>query len=839
MPVTRSQLFGAPNAFRRLLGVRDDAEVPYSSLGGWISESLSRRVVMVVIGLVAGAAMRTAGLGIPSTVFLLLAGWLVTSSVLLWRFRRHVPAGEFWPIHFAAQSLDVVLTLVLCHLLGATLWMAPLLMAMTVSLGGQTLPRLYGLLLSALATVSYAAALGGYLNGWFAMRGPFAPVSQPTAVVAVAMIISVAIIFFAIAAVQRGYYRHIATVEQRHSRVLEAASDMIVTVDRDGRYVSANAAVESNLGWPRDHIIGDTIFDSVDEADRAVARAAFAKVLAGQTIAADLRIRAADESRRVLSSTGAPILDENGAVVAALFIGRDVTLARAQAAQIAESERNLRLIVRSMNETVFTVDRELRFRAVYGQWSDTSSITPANILGRSIREVLGDEAGAAMELPVQRALQGEPVDFEQDVPATDPPRTLRLSITPLRDDDDLIVGVTGVAFDVTEQRLAERERDALQSRLEESRRMVAIGRLVSGVAHELNNPLAAILTFAEQLRAEPRSPADEAALATIYGQAIRSRAIVRDLLTFVRPGPHRSPVRLEVREVVRGAVRALEPHLSMMNVSLHSTDIRDECWVEGDAAGIEQVVTNLVLNAAQAAGSGGQVRVGTVRSDGRCVIHVEDTGPGIAEEALPHLFEPFFTTKPVGQGTGLGLSVSMGVAQRHNGDLRASNLPEGGARFEFVLPLVASERLTEREVVTAPVVLPEAGLHVLLVDDEDSIRHSLKRYFERRSWRVSEAADGAAALAVIRTYGAEAISLIICDLRMPGMNGAEFHAVLEEEHPELLRRMILASGDTVSPEVAGLLRTSPCRVLEKPFELVALGKLADELLSGQQRSASQ
>ncbi len=825
----------------RFLGASTDGYAPSFTMELWLAQSLSRRVVLLLIALAVAAALHAAGIAMPASVYGLLVAWLLVSIVAVVRLRAPIPVRWLWRAHMAAQVLDVFGVVALTHFLGATLWFAPLMLAMSVSLGGQTLPRLNGLLVALIASASYGIVVFAQVRGVWPLRGVFAPVSLPSEAAAAGAVVMVSVVLVAIAAIQRGYYRHVAMVEQRHARLLETARDMIVVVDRHGRYLSANAAVEEQLGWSPEHILGDTVFDSIDEADRAKAEQAFGAVLRGATTLIDLRIRTADESRRLLSTTGAPILDENGRVVAVLFIARDVTAERERERQLAQNERNLRLIVRSVNETVFTIDRTMRFTAVYGRWGPNAPMAPSDLVGRTIREVLGETAGEAMEGPVRRAIQGETVEIEHELPTAAQPRNYRLLFTPLRDGDVSIVGATGVAYDVTAQRQAERERDALQSRLEESRRIEAIGRLVSGVAHELNNPLTAILTFAEQLRAEPRSPGDAAALATIHGQAVRSRAIVRDLLTFVRPGQNRPKGRLDAGPVVGGAVRALEPHVSFMGVKLVFAD-QTGAWVDGEASGIEQAVTNLVLNAAHAAGAGGVVTVTVTVTEQECIIAVEDTGPGIAEAALPLLFEPFFTTKPIGQGTGLGLFVSLGIAQHHGGTLRAMNRPPsagGGARFEFRLPRAAppvesSARKTPPRSSAAIGVRPR----VLIVDDEQAIRVSLRRYFDRREWDVSEAADGAEALEVISREGERAFAMILCDLRMPGMNGAELHGILESRYPAALERMVFASGDLVSPEAVSLIKATRCRILEKPFELAALGALADELVAGVGEGAS-
>jgi CheY-like chemotaxis protein len=284
-----------------------------------------------------------------------------------------------------------------------------------------------------------------------------------------------------------------------------------------------------------------------------------------------------------------------------------------------------------------------------------------------------------------------------------------------------------------------------------------------------------------------------------------------------------------------------------------------------DRAGFEQVVTNLVINAAHAAGAGGTVRLSSRMKAEYFEVIVEDNGAGIPADVVQRMFEPFFTTKPTGQGVGLGLSVSMGIVQAHGGVLLAENRPEevgGGARFIMRIPGVAGAAVTDdaselpmsritptggvpssrraspsdgqaiSEPPSGPKALPQRKSTILIIDDEHAIRQGLRRFLTRRGWAVEESADGADALAkLLRPEAARIYDVVLCDLKMAGVSGMDVYERTMSAAPLIARRFILSTGDTTAPDVAGFLSQVSVPVLEKPFELAALEALAEEVKS--------
>jgi PAS domain S-box-containing protein len=394
-----------------------------------------------------------------------------------------------------------------------------------------------------------------------------------------------------------------------------------------------------------------------------------------------------------------------------------------------------------------------------------------------------------------------------------------------REERGVLQGVDGYVENITPLRAAEQA-------LRQAEKLAALGELVSGVAHQLNNPLSAILLFSEDLLLNERRAEEREALGIIAQQARRSRAIVRDLLSFARS---RDAVRepVESRPFFDQLVRTLAPQLEEQGVSLHAMIDDESIVLPIDRAGIEQVITNLVINGAQAAGVGGTVCLHAGRDGAQFVIEVLDDGHGIPADAFPRIFEPFFTTKPMGQGTGLGLSVSRGVVEQHGGRIVARNRVDvdgdRGALFTVRLPLPSRAEAVV-DSATDPAPCPEGAHRVLIVDDEATIRQALTRFYQRRGWVVTQAEDGAHAFERL-IASCEPFDLVISDMKMPGVSGMELHAALREVRPDLVDRVLFCTGEVDSATVSAFVADTHCHVLVKPFDLRALASLSDDIVA--------
>jgi PAS domain S-box-containing protein len=378
---------------------------------------------------------------------------------------------------------------------------------------------------------------------------------------------------------------------------------------------------------------------------------------------------------------------------------------------------------------------------------------------------------------------------------------------------------------------------AAQTRLVQSEKLAAIGELVAGVAHELNNPLGAVMLYAQLLQQKGAAPAMQRDLDRIVEQAQRASNIVQSLLDFARQrAPVRKPVQTE--ELVHNSLALIRYELTTHNVTSQVEVVGDIPATMADPHQIQQVLVNLFNNAYQAMSKahGGGTLVVTL-SHGPSLylgepgatpvvrVAIADSGPGIDPGLLARIFDPFFTTKEPGDGTGLGLSVAHGIVSEHKGAIWAESETGQGSTFFVELPLLAPPEPLQVEALLQPSPAPPARL--LVIDDEPAVRETLARVLEDSGYQVDTVADGSAALERLRL---RAYDLILCDMRMPGLSGPAFYEAVLAYDPAVAARILFSTGDVVSAATRKFLDTYAVPVLAKPFTIEMLLQAVEERL---------
>jgi PAS domain S-box-containing protein len=599
--------------------------------------------------------------------------------------------------------------------------------------------------------------------------------------------------------------------ESRYRNLFDSASDAIYTLDVHGAFTSANAATAELTGISQADLLGSIIEPMIDEEDWAQVADQFRDAMMGRAIRYECRLRRPNGERRTISVTNSPIRRDDQ-IVGVLGVARDVTEARARAAALARSEARYTRLVESASDAIFTVDEQGQFTAVNRSLEQAAGRTRGALIGARFAELIDPR-----DLPAAERLLREAYDGQRSrgavryLGADGSVRHGSVIMSPVLEDEQ-ITGALGILRDVTdEQRLAEQ--------LLQQEKLVAVGQLVSGVAHELNNPLAGVMAFAQLILATPDAVSGEPAqwVDIIHREAKRAAKIVSNLLTFARQQPaERQVTRLneivsDTLELRRYAMRSAD-----IEVTLALDESLPETWA--DPFQLQQVVLNLVTNAEHALADkqgARHIRIRTFRDGPRLVLSISDNGPGIAKDQLDRIFNPFFTTKPVGQGTGLGLSISDGIIREHGGRIRVESQPSSGAVFIVELPHV----LPPLDVEPAPARTSgesSAVKRMLVVDDEAAMRAAVSGFLKSLGHEVHVAPSGVLARALMEK---NMYDVILLDLRMTELGGEALYRELCVRDPRHARRVVFVTGDLQSENAQQFLNEAGRPVIGKPFQL--------------------
>ncbi len=612
-------------------------------------------------------------------------------------------------------------------------------------------------------------------------------------------------------------------------------------LDRDGRCVHVNREWSIAYRCPPARVVGRSPLDVFGDTDRLRHAAPIAGSLAGEPVSIEGWVDEAD-GRRYLEETFVPHRSDDGAVAGVAIVARDRTELKlreqelaGRLAELKTSEALKSAIVDHALVALISTDADgciVEFNpsaeAMFGLARDAA-------IGRRVSDaVIPERFRAPHEAGMERMQRGCPS------------RVLgkRLEMHAMRADGsefpiEMVLWRTtvgGTAFytasivDVTERQDAAREIERQRESLRQTEKLGAMGSLLAGVAHELNNPLAIVMGRAGLLeeRCTGGETLDREQLAgdarRIREAADRCGRIVRTFLDMARRRPaQRSAVALN--DLVRAAVDMLQYGYRTHGIALDVVLCEGLPMVEADADQIGQIVMNLLVNAQQVlagAAEPRQVRIETGLAGGAAAgragsgvwLRVADSGPGVDPSLRARVFEPFFTTKPEGSGTGLGLSLSRSMARDHGGDLVLEDATEAqGARFRLDLP-IASRVAGEPVVAAGPPAESDAGRRILVVDDEPDLAALMRDLLESAGYTVATAGSGAVALRLLDTVPFDAI---VSDLRMPDVDGAALWRAVSATDPALARRMLFVTGDTLSPDAQRFLAGAGCEALDKPF----------------------
>lgn len=619
------------------------------------------------------------------------------------------------------------------------------------------------------------------------------------------------------------------------SQVLEAVPARVVVIDAQERFSWANHEFFKFTGLHPKQVLGQPIGRIIGDAAYAGYSAVRGRLASGQTVAWEGWTELAGAGRRYMREHLVPVNVQGGAPQATIVMSLDLTeLKRRDAAlsakvhELEASEALKSSIFDHAMAALVSTDEAGRIVEFNPAAAAMFGLAREQAVGRSVAEVmipprLRDAHNAGMARVTaggERRVMGKRVEM----PALRADGSeFPVEMVLWRTDVAGQAFYTASLFDLSERQTAQSEIERQREALRQSEKLTAMGSLLAGVAHELNNPLSIVMgraaLLAEKMSGDPRA----ADAQRIHEAAERCGRIVRTFLNMARSRPaNRSEVALN--DLATAAVDMLAYVLRSHGIAVELDLLPGLPPVKADGDQIGQIVLNLIVNAQQALGARDHGRRLTVSTglapmtDGdrrrtpRVWLRVRDNGPGISAELRERIFEPFFTTKSEGVGTGLGLAVSRSIARDHGGELTLQD-DGGGACFCLQLPVSGEPEASETE--PAPLAATdEREARLLVVDDEPEIAELIGEMLGGAGYEVMTAESGAVALAMLAEARFDAI---VSDLHMPDIDGAQLWREVKAQYPALARRMLFVTGDTLSPIARQFLSEARCDSLNKPF----------------------
>ena len=628
--------------------------------------------------------------------------------------------------------------------------------------------------------------------------------------------------------------------EARFTELFESLQEGIYIVTPDGTIVDVNPALARMLGYDsKEELLKRRVPEIfVDQPERKIVQDEVERqpMIQGR----EITLICKDGRSIVCLNTAAAVRDNAGRVVRYQGALMDITERREMERRLHQQQEFARRLVDSFPDLILVLDTEAHYNFVSPRCKeilgyDVEDMQHLEFGGRSHPEdlpsalslykdiIAGTQTFASLEIRVRHKLG----DW----------RRIRFNFSPLSDEKGNIEGVVLSGRDVTELK-------RLEEQLIQAEKLAAMGQMLAGVAHELNNPLTAIIGVTELLRErEGTDDSTRRQLELTHRQARRAARIVQNLLEFSRPAsPQKKP--LDLNNLLERTLQLQEHSLRRNNIKVDFHPQTDLPGVIGDANQLIQVFLNLVTNAEQAireVRDTGRIQIRAGRIVNQLAITVQDDGVGIRPEALPRIFDPFYTTKRPGGGTGLGLSICMSIIREHGGNIEAEVLPAGGSTFTVYLPAASG---LQPETLPAP---SEAGVAssdavrtgadflrdraVLVLDDEESLRMLLREGLSAQGLRVDCAATTEEALAHLRR---SSYDVFLCDLHLSSggfrVDGRAAASRILEAAGEQKPAVIYMTGDLVEITQGTASRGEPC-CLQKPFRISEVLALLRDVLS--------
>jgi PAS domain S-box-containing protein len=653
--------------------------------------------------------------------------------------------------------------------------------------------------------------------------------------------------------------------EKKYKNLAEATSDMIWEINEKGIFTFVSPRIKDILGYEASEVTGKMrTLDLTTKAEAQKWLKRFKEINAKQEPFFGFEIAHLHKNGTpvLFETSGIPTFDNAGNFKGYVGVNKDITDRKQAEQQLQGKNEQLDAQneeLRSINEELQATEEELQrsresLERMFASVTDSISvinlsgiITKVNqrtveihgfasedeILGINAFDLVAPRDHKRIETDMSRALKegliigGEYTLLKAD--GSEFPGELSTSV--LKDSQGKAMGHITIARDITERKQAEERERQLEQELNLAGRLASIGQLAAGVAHEINNPLTGVIGFSH-LMMNRNIPNDmKQDLQVINSEAQRVAKIVENLLVFA----HQRKTGREyaaINDIITQVLELRSYEMRVNNIDVETQLDPNLPLTMADTGQLQQVFLNIVLNAEYSmtkAHHKGKLLVKTEKINGNIRASFTDNGAGISRENLDKIFNPFFTTKEVGKGTGLGLSICHGIITQHKGRIYAQSEPGKGAVFVIELPIVAEPAQAGKAKVTQKEAQKPRGAKILVVDDEAAILTFLHRLLTEWGHTVETINNADTALKRLKT---ERYSLILLDIKLPGMSGIELYRHIEEIAPALTRRVMFITGDIMEGTTRDFLEKAGVPHITKPLDIEVLKKMINNILTG-------
>lgn len=619
--------------------------------------------------------------------------------------------------------------------------------------------------------------------------------------------------------------------ESRFTDLFETLHEGVYISQPDGTLVDANPALVRTLGYANK----DELFAAKPE-DHLFNPREFGPLLGvlereGHLRDREILLRRKDGSSIPVLNSCVAIRDASGQIVRIQGSLVDITERRQMERRLREEQEFVRRLVACFPDVIVVLDTDGRYTFVSPRIQELLGYTPEEFVGGALEDRPHPEDRESMMKFFKDLVSGKLSVGAMEYRTRHKDgrwRIFRANASPLTDSDQRVIGVVASARDVTEAK-------QLEQQLLQSEKLAAIGQMVSGVAHELNNPLTAIIGVSDLLRERAPDESFRRQTELVHKQARKAAGLVQDLLTFSRPSRPRSQ-QVQMVDLINRAVDLRRQALDNCHISVEFEHLGNLPSVEADPNQLAQVIVNIVSNSEQAIASirnHGQVRIHADAVDGKLEILIDDDGPGIPAEIRSKIFDPFFTTRRAGGGSGLGLTICLVIVKEHGGSIEALSSPMGGARLRIQLPVSRAAAVSQAPISSVQRREGLKGSSILIVDDEEDIRELVSEGLGTRGAAVDAASDADEAWSRLtgKTYDA-----VVCDFNLKGVGGLDlFNRVLQKDSRRA-PRFLFITGDLLDSDQISSLDKRGARALQKPFQISELASALEQFFADSNRS---